>query len=259
MIITVWWNSMVRLNDTITARWLPTVAELRNSTKPGILFSWVGALQIETNDGIRIPLLQRDSGAPTDAGKYTLAAGRADKSPGLTAYEEILEEMVLFGRKNGKMILIVPFLEDASISKEKAKLLVSVSSAKFINKLLETTHSWQRDIIELMSAELVIVPLFVSKKWESVQTVFHDIHGKPAHSVIEKGIFPIHDTAVNTYEMVRWFSLDLTWFSNLVIGDGDWFGRNTHLFSSTEIQKLDLEKDAVASLRIAIELGVFTE
>lgn len=101
----------------------------------------MGALQIETNDGIRIPLLQRDSGAPTDAGKYTLPAGRADKSPGLTAYEEILEEMVLFGRKNGKMILIVPFLEDASISKEKAKLLVSVSSAKFIKKLLETTHS----------------------------------------------------------------------------------------------------------------------
>ena len=117
-------DAFVRLNDKIPAWDIPTVGELRNKTKEGILFSWVGALSIITRDGVRIPLLRRDAGAPTDAGKYTLPAGRADKSPGLTAYEECLEEMVILARKNGQLEIVVPFVEGLGITESKAKLLV---------------------------------------------------------------------------------------------------------------------------------------
>lgn len=69
---------------------------MRKKERLGTLFSGVAAIELKTKKGKRIPLLQRDSGAPVDAGKYTLPAGRADKIINNVTNEELLEEMVFF-------------------------------------------------------------------------------------------------------------------------------------------------------------------
>ena len=46
--------------------------------------------------------------------------------------------MVMFGRKNGKLELIVPYLEGAGISESKAKILVELARHRYIEKLLKT-------------------------------------------------------------------------------------------------------------------------
>lgn len=258
MSIHIWSSSFVRLNDKIDVQNIPTVAELRNKSCEGILFSWVGALKIQTKDWAKIPLLQRDSGVPTDPGKYTLPAGRADKTPGLTAYEEILEELVLFGKKDNTVQLIVPFDENGWISKEKALQLVSIARWRYINSLLK--RSWNISIShidEFISAEPVFISLGISSNWKSVRTVFHDDVSKKSHEVFEKWFFPIHDEGVNTYEMVRWFNLDLTDFDDISIWDGDGFWRDTGLFTLSEIRYMDLKNDVVVALKWAIELGAF--
>ncbi len=48
MAVTVPLGSMVRLNDKVPVDGLSTVNELRQSNKPGILFSGVGAISIQT-------------------------------------------------------------------------------------------------------------------------------------------------------------------------------------------------------------------
>ncbi len=256
--INVWAQSFVRLNDKINVPWLPTVTELRNKTQEGILFSGVGAIQIQTKDGMRISLLQRYAWAPTDAGKYTLPAGRADKTPGLTAYEEVLEELVLFGKKDNKLQLIIPFIENGGISEGKALQLVSIARGQYINTLLKSNENISiESIYDLISAEPIIIPLHVTEWWRSVRTIFHDAMNWVFHEVMENGIYPVHDEKANTYEMVRSFSLDLQDFDEVISGDGDGFGRNIRLFTLDEIKGMDLEKEAVASLHGAIWLGVF--
>lgn len=258
MTINIWSHSFVRLNNKIEIDGIPTVADFRNKLQEWILFSGVGALQIHTKDWVWIPLLQRDSGAPTDAGKYTLPAGRADKTPGLTAYEEILEELVIFWKKDNKIQLIVPFDENGWISKEKALQLVSIARWRYINALLKSGESISMNHInDLISAEPVFVPLYVSQEWESIQTVFRDEKESVYNESMEKWFFPVHDVGINTYEMVRWFDLDLSDFEDISTWDGDGFWRNTRLFSLSEIQDMDLENDVVFSLKWAIELGVF--
>ena len=250
-------QSFVRLNEKVKVDWIPTVADLRNGISDSVLFSGIGALQIQTKEWPRIPLLQRDAGAPTDAGKYTLPAGRADKTPGLTAYEEILEELVLFGKKNNKLHLIVPYIQGGWISEQKALQLVSIARGKYINALLKTGNTTLKNMADLLSANSILVPLSVSQKWEDIQTVFQDDNKNISYKSLENGFFPIHDKAVNTYEMVRWFSLNLEDFDGIISWDGDWFWRNSQLFSLSEIQKMNLSEDVVTSLKWAIELGIF--
>ena len=48
MTVTVPLGSMVKLNDKVPVEGLSTVNELRQSNKPGILFSGVGAISIQT-------------------------------------------------------------------------------------------------------------------------------------------------------------------------------------------------------------------
>lgn len=259
MAVTVPLGSMVRLNDKVPVDGLSTVNELRQSNKPGILFSGVGAISIQTAEWLRIPLLKRDSWAPSDAGKYTLPAGRADKSPGLTAYEEILEEIVIFGKKDGKMHLIVPYMADGGISEEKAKTLVNIARAKYLSKLVEKWGSQDNIIQEMLSAEAMIVPMNLWKWWESIKTIFEWTSWQKPHEVIETGIFPIHDVPNNTYEMVRSLSLNLSGFRDLHLWDGDGFGRDTAFFTLDQIQNMDLDMDVVAALKWAIEKGIFDQ
>ncbi len=247
----------VRLNEKVKVNWIPTVADLRDRISDGILFSGVGALHIQTKEWLRIPLLQRDSGAPTDAGKYTLPAGRADKTPGLTAYEEILEELVLFGKKNDELYLIVPYISGGWISKEKASQLVSIAQGKYINALLKSGNMSLRNATQLISANPIFVPLSISQKWENIKTVFRDEQWNMSHESLENGFFPFHDKTVNTYEMIRWFHLNLKDFDEIIAWDGDWFWRNSQLFSLSEIKEMNLSADVVTSLKWAIELGVF--
>ena len=192
-------------------------------------------LSVSRLQWLRIPLLKRDSWAPSDAGKYTLPAGRADKSPGLTAHEEILEEIVIFGKKDGKMHLIVPYMADGGISEEKAKTLVNIARAKYLSKLVEKWGSQDNTIQEMLSAEVMIIPMNLWKWWESIKTIFEWTSWQKPHEVIETGISPIHDVPNNTYEMVRSFSLDLSGFTDLVLWDGDGFGRDTAFFTLDQI------------------------
>ena len=259
MTVTVPLGSMVRLNDKISVDGLATVNELRQSKNPGILFSGVGAISIQTAEWLRIPLLKRDNWAPSDAGKYTLPAGRADKSPGLTAYEELLEEIVMFGKKDGQMHLIVPYMVDGGISAEKAKALVNIAMAKYLSKLIEKWGSQNNTIQEMLSAETMVVPMNLWTWWESIKTVFQWTSWQMPHEVIESGIFPIHDAPNNTYEMVRSFSLDLSGFSDLHVWDGDGFGRDAAFFTLGEIRSMDLDTEVVSSLKWAIEQGIFSD
>lgn len=50
----------VRLNEKIEAP-IDTVGALRSKEAPGILFSGIGALEIQTKDGKAYPIIQRDA------------------------------------------------------------------------------------------------------------------------------------------------------------------------------------------------------
>ena len=252
-------DAFVRLNDKIPAWDIPTVGELRNKTKEGILFSWVGALSISTRDGVRIPLLRRDAGAPTDAGKYTLPAGRADKSPGLTAYEECLEEMVILARKNGQLEIVVPFVEGLGITESKAKLLVQLARWRYLTKVLQSggkITEWA--FLEILKAPIVLQNAHIGKG-ESVKTIFetwaNDVF--PPQCIEESGIVPYHDEAVNTFEFIRSISLDLGEYESVEIRDGDGFGREAGLFTREQVQDFVSKWETVASLKAAEELWAF--
>lgn len=253
-------DAFVRLNDKIPAWDIPTVGELRNKTKEGILFSWVGALSIITRDGVRIPLLRRDAGAPTDAGKYTLPAGRADKSPGLTAYEECLEEIVIFARKNGELTVIVPYLENAWVNESKAKLLVQLARTRYLQKLVQSSEAISLSALE----EIINAPLtpVTVRLWNggNVKTIFdtgYDEKYNP-QGIEESGIHAFHDTAVNTFEFIRSLSLDLTPYDDIHVVDGDGFGRESGLFTLEELHQFGENGEAVKSLEAALRLWAFS-
>lgn len=259
LVVRVWSNGFVRLNDKIQLPGLPMVNELRSRSKEGVLFSWVGAIQIDTKNWIRIPLLQRDAGAPSDAGKYTLPAGRADKSPWLTAYEEVLEEIVLFAEKEWRTYQVVPFIQDGWISEEKAKQLASIARGHYINSILKWSIDMSLEkLSELISADYTVIPLHVTSGWNRVKTIFSGALNREGNEIIEDGFFPVHDEKFNTYEMVRWFRLDLRDFNNVTCWDGDGFGRNAQLVNSADFDKIGIE-NMVTSLQAAIKLGVFKE
>lgn len=250
-------HSFVRLNETIPIDWVPTIYDIRNRSHPGILLSGVGALQIHTKEWIRIPLLLRDSDAPSDAGKYTLPAGRADKSPGLTAYEEILEELTLFDKKDNELHLIVPYLTDGWISREKILQLAVIARWKYILARIRAGDISIQSLAEFTSAVPILIPLSVSQQWENILTIFHDESADMPYEIRESGFFPVYDEDMNTYEMVRWFFLNLEDYDEIISWDGDWFWRDSQLFSLTEIEKLNLRGLLVSSLNWSLELAAF--
>lgn len=67
----------------------------------------------------------------------------------------------------------------------------------------------------------------------------------------------MNDTWVNTYEMIRGFRLDLTDFSDIKVGDGDGFWRDTALFTLEDISLLT-DVDMVSSLKHVIQQKLFT-
>ncbi|GAB0174251.1 MAG: hypothetical protein HHAS10_01300 [Candidatus Altimarinota bacterium] len=252
-------DSFVRLNDKVDAPKIATVGELRNKSKEGILFSGVAALSIETKDGKRIPLLRRDAGAPTDAGKYTLPAGRADKSPGLTAYEESLEEIVLIGRKNGKPEIIVPYLEGGGIPIVKAILLVQLARTRYLSKRIKSEGNvGLKEVLEILEAPLTIKTLTLGPG-KNVKTVFATGLTKIflPQGIEEGGIHTFHDEGVNTFEFIRSFSLDLTEYDTLSVADGDGFGREAGLYEEKQVQTFVEEGETVTSLKAANQLGAF--
>lgn len=252
-------DAFVRLNDTVNAPHIPTVAELRNKTREGILFSWVAALTIKTREGARIPLLKRDALAPTDPGKYTLPAGRADKSPGLTAYEECLEEIIILGRKNGKLEIIIPYLEGAGVTESKAKLLVGLARARYLTRALK----WGEKMSKWIFHEILNAPFVIQKaqlgKGETVKTIFETGMNEvfPPQCIEEAGILPYHDEKVNTFEFIRSICVDLREYDTIEICDGDWFWREAGMFHPDQVNELIHQSKTVSSLRAAFELWAF--
>lgn len=238
--VTVWPNGFVRLNDKIPVNGLPTINELRKSEKPGILFSGVAAVSIETRNGKYIPLLKRDAGAPSDAGKFTLPAGRADTSPWLTAYKELVEELVIFwktGDIDTPLVQIVPFLKNGGTSEEKAKQLALIGRSRYIQSILKSGSSniLLTQVQSLISAPVILEELTVLDGGVNVTTIFP---GKEDTPVIEGGFVPVMDKWVNTMEFVRIFWLDLSKYEDINVGDGDGFGRETALFSPDDVRSL---------------------
>lgn len=244
--IVLWADRFVRLSDKIPAQNLPTVWAVRNKIENGILFSGVGALEIYTDQGKKIPLILRDAWAPVEPNKYTLPAWRADKLPGITAYEEILEEILLMGMKDGKRVIFVPYIQDGDIYPEKAKNLVLMARNKYI---LSQIQKWadQNDLLEIYNAELILIPMTVKSWWVSIKTSFGDVSLGPLKIFKEDGFYPLHDEIVNTWEMIRAFSINLLGFTDITVGDGDGFGRDTKLYSLEEMQNLKPD-ECVSSL-----------
>lgn len=245
-------NSFVRLNDKIPVTELPTVNELRSGKEKWVLFSGVAAIQLQTSDGIRIPLLRRDKWAPTDPNKYTLPAGRADKSPWKVAYEELIEELVIFGKIDGKLVQIIPELPD--VSREKIYILASVARDTYVKSLI---NRWSDliDILPYIQADFSYVPLSVSSGGTEIVTRFIDENGN-SESVTESGFFPLHDIWVNTYEMIRGFTMNLRNFSDIEVGDGDGFWRDATLFTIQDLSALT-DIDITSSVKHVIEKKLF--
>lgn len=245
-------NSFVRLNDKIPAVELPTVNELRSGNEKWVLFSGVAAIQLQTSDGYFVPLLKRDSWAPTDPNKYTLPAGRVDKSPWKVAYEELLEELVIFGKIDGKLVQIIPEL--LGISREKIYTLASIARDKYVKSLI---NHWSDliDILPYLQAEFSYAPLVISSKGTDIVTRFIDEKGN-SESITEWGFFPLHDKSVNTYEMIRWFTMDLISFHNIEVGDGDGFWRDAALFTLEDLSALT-DADMTSSLNHIMKQNLF--
>lgn len=239
-------DSIVRLNDKIPWDDYPTVPELRKKERLGTLFSGVAAIELKTKKGKKIPVLQRDAGAPVDAGKYTLPAGRADKIINNVTNEELLEEMVFFWYKDGKIYQIVPVVE-TEISIEHAKKLAKVAQTKYLQTLLKNWWDFE-EIKRLFTAEMICVPIFI--KNNGVNIISH--YEKQQYE--SSGFFPFYDKDVNTWEMIRGFEMDVSDFDDVFIGDGDGFGRKTKMLSVEEVEWLS-DDEKVASLQAAIRLG----
>lgn len=238
-------NRFVRLSDEIPEKWFPTIRELRGKESSWVLFSWVAAITIMTHEGARIPLIKRDTWAPTDAGKLTLPAGRGDKIPGRVALEELIEELVMFGIKDGQRVQIVPYVT-GEITKQKAKKLGEVAKSKYISSLIKRGENMDT-IFGYMDLPVVLSPLGIPEWWKKVTTHIGE------KTFTEEWIYPFHDASVNTWEMIRNFVLDLRDCSDLIFGDGDGLWRNVETFSPEEIVNMDSEK-LVTSLQNAIKL-----
>jgi hypothetical protein len=75
---------------------------------------------------------------------------------------------------------------------------------------------------------------------ESVRTIFETGANEvfPPQCIEEGGIHPYNDEAVNTFEFIRSFSLDLSVYEGIEIRDGDGFGREAGLFSRETVRDL---------------------
>jgi hypothetical protein len=102
---------------------------------------------------------------------------------------------------------------------------------------------------------MIIETLGIHEWWVDVKTAFSDT---PDSSIVEWGFFLVNDSMANTMEFVRWFHLDLSQYDALHVWDGDWFGRDTKLFSIPELESIGSDK-MVASLRWVIDQWVFQE
>lgn len=196
-------HSFVRLNDKIPAAGLPTVNDLRTGKEKWVLFSGVAAVEIKTSEGIRIPLLRRDQWAPTDPNKYTLPAGRADKLPWQVAYEELIEELVIFGNRDVKMVQIIPELPWVSI--EKIHILAAIARDSYIKSLI---NRWADliDILPYLQADFSYVPLTISSGGTNIVTNFINENGS-RESITEWGFFL---WTIRESIPMKWF-VDLDW------------------------------------------------
>jgi hypothetical protein len=110
---------------------------------------------------------------------------------------------VIFAEKDGKTILIVPYMTDGGLSEEKARTIVKIARNKYIEALLKKKNSPDTTLLELLEAPLGMVPLYGRNIGNTITTIFTDKTGAEQSRVVESGILPIHDEKVNTYELVR--------------------------------------------------------
>ena len=246
-------GGFVRLNKNIPAE-IPTIPALRNKETSGILFSWVGMLSILTKSWERVyPLIHRDENAPSDPGKFTLPAGRCDKTPWATVYEEIIEELVLFWKKDGKIYMIIPDIDNEVLSRTKVIQLAEIARYKYLNSLIQkngvNSLDWKQWII---GAPLYFAPVQELWWWKKIRTVFHHdwVFQKETE---ESGFYPVHDEKNNTYEMVKRLDMDVTEFDEIYPGDGDGFGRDVFLCNRWDVESFVDAGKCVYSLEWAVQ------
>jgi len=171
-----------------------------------------------------VPLLKRDLGAPSDASRLTMTAGRLDSLLNAGNYSELFEEMVVFGKSDGKDVIFIPkippniklpFDSKEVIRKAAARGGVPGASDREIifveNEAVEMDMLWQvdmyidSDLVET-SRDIYLCPDWENNTLEFRQIIMLDLP-------IEKG-GPIEG-----------------------IADGDGFGREISVISVKELME----------------------
>lgn len=150
--------------------------------------------------------------------------------------EETLEEVVIFGKKDGEWHFLAPRLDNETISEGKMLQLSQIARYKFFTSLLKGQTEQSYELADtVISAKIIRVPMSEAEGGSTVTTNFKD-GGEIVKSVVETGLFPMFDEKANTYEIAKKFKLDLSEFDEVTVGDGDGFGRPIRLMSAEEIR-----------------------
>lgn len=203
-------TGLVCLNECIAGEpiieSLPTVNQLRSGQLyPLQLVSMHALLILKIKDRFYLPLLQRDMGAPTDPGMWTLPAGRMDHSSfTLGALMEALEEMRIIGESSHYL----PKL--ACLSEAETRRVFQESWS-----LVREKHAAERAHVNEVT--LVEAKLYESKSLKDWH-IRHD-------GMLERcdRIMPCWDGASNTLEAVVPMLMELPEMVNIY--DGESFGR----------------------------------
>ncbi len=227
----------VRLNDKIPGDG-PTVPEISrqlsintDGSYTDMLVSGGAVVGLGTTWGdAELIFLQKDPGAPTDASRQTMPAGRMDEGLAAHCYREALQEIVLWG--NGKVYY--PELAEVPLGTEEVFETVSAAVKK-------------GNVPE--NLEIVPCPVKVHSSLKNSWSISLFVDGQHRETVDNMMIAV--DEKNNTLEFRQLFLLDLEIAKDggdlEGIADGDGFGRNVVVVSTQDFLKyVDMVENATA-------------